>query len=88
MPPGRAEANLDDDGGYAAKVMMEHARLLAVVAGKRPPTTSFVASPGSASPVPVSMPAKAAAERAPSSPAEEKSDAKGVEKTSEQVAAL
>lgn len=31
-------ANLDDDGGYAGKVMAEHARLLAVVTGKRPQT--------------------------------------------------
>ncbi|MES2412337.1 MAG: lytic transglycosylase domain-containing protein [Pseudomonadota bacterium] len=27
-------ANLEDDGGYASKVMAEHARLLAVIAGK------------------------------------------------------
>jgi hypothetical protein len=30
-------ANLANDGGYAGKVMAEHARLLAVVGGKRPP---------------------------------------------------
>lgn len=29
-------ANLDDDGGYASKVMAEHGRLQAVVSGKRP----------------------------------------------------
>ena len=30
-------ANLEDDGGYASKVMAEHARLLAVVGGKAQP---------------------------------------------------
>ena len=30
-------ANLDNDGGYASKVMAEHARLLAVVGGKQMP---------------------------------------------------
>jgi len=30
-------ANLDDDGGYAAKVMAEHARLVQVAGGKAPP---------------------------------------------------
>ena len=29
-------ANMEDDGGYSGKVMAEHARLLAVVAGKNP----------------------------------------------------
>lgn len=52
-------ANLNDDGGYAGKVMAEHARLLAVVAGKHPPTsTPFIASPTSPGPVPASFPAK------------------------------
>ena len=35
-------ANLADDGGYAGKVMAEHARLLAVVGGKRPPPASRI----------------------------------------------
>jgi hypothetical protein len=33
-------ANLEEDGGYAAKVMAEHERLRQVVLGKAPPTTS------------------------------------------------
>jgi Transglycosylase SLT domain len=33
-------ANLPTDGGYADKVMAEHARLVAVVGGKRPSTTT------------------------------------------------
>ena len=52
-------ANLVDDGGYAGKVMAEHARLLAVVGGKRPPTTRIFSSPVPARPIPVSLPAKA-----------------------------
>ena len=36
-------ANLESDGGYAGKVMAEHARLLAVVGGKRPPTSRLYA---------------------------------------------
>ncbi len=75
--------NLEDDGGYAAKVMMEHARLLAVVAGKRPPTTPLMALPGIAGRVPVSMPAKSPAEKTPSTP-----DEKSAEKSPEQVASL
>ena len=52
-------ANLDSDGGYANKVMAERARLLAVVGGKRPPTTSprFFAAPAQS--IPVSLPAGA-----------------------------
>ena len=53
-------ANLADDGGYASKVMAEHARLLAVVGGKRPPTSRIFSSPAPARPIPVSLPAKAA----------------------------
>ncbi len=53
-------ANLVDDGGYASKVMAEHARLLAVVGGKRPPTSRIFSSPAPARPIPVSLPAKAA----------------------------
>ena len=53
-------AKLTDDGGYASKVMAEHARLLAVVGGKRPPTSRIFSSPAPARPIPVSLPAKAA----------------------------
>ncbi|MBG6075493.1 lytic transglycosylase domain-containing protein [Polaromonas sp. CG_9.11] len=53
-------ANLESDGGYASKVMAERARLLAVVGGKRPPTTTprFVAAPAPAQTTSVSFPAK------------------------------
>jgi hypothetical protein len=56
-------ANLEDDGGYAGKVMAERARLLAVVGGKRPPTTRFFASPAPARPTPVSLPANASVQK-------------------------
>ena len=46
-------ANLEDDGGYAGKVMAEHGRLLAVVAGKQP---SFESQPVPQA-IPVSYPA-------------------------------
>ena len=46
-------ANLDDDGGYAGKVMAEHGRLLAVIAGKQ---QSFESQPVPQA-VPVSYPA-------------------------------
>ncbi|WP_431095722.1 transglycosylase SLT domain-containing protein [Polaromonas aquatica] len=57
-------ANMDDDGGYASKVMSEHARLLAVVASasKRGTPTPFFAAPGTSRPVPASLPAKPEAE--------------------------
>ena len=49
-------ANLANDGGYASKVMAEHARLLAVVGGKRPPPASrILASPSR--PMQASLPA-------------------------------
>ena len=53
-------ANLESDGGYASKVMAERARLLAVVGGKRPPTTTprFVAAPAPAQTTSVSFPAE------------------------------
>lgn len=53
-------ANLESDGGYANKVMAERARLLAVVGGKRPPTTTprFVATPTPAQTLSVSFPAE------------------------------
>ena len=53
-------ANLESDGGYANKVMAERARMLAVVGGKRPPTTTprFVAAPAPAQTTSVSFPAQ------------------------------
>ena len=59
-------ANLADDGGYASKVMAEHARLLAVMGGKRPApaTPRMTASPRPAGPVPTSLPAPTPAEAA------------------------
>ncbi len=81
-------ANLDDDGGYAGKVMAEHARLLAVVAGKRPPTsTPFIASPTPTGPVPVSFPLKTLPEK-PQDKAEHTSPDKGTDKAVEQIALL
>ncbi len=47
-------ANLDDDGGYAGKVMAEHGRLQAVLGGKIPPLHR--ASTAAARPIPVSLP--------------------------------
>ncbi|WP_309678914.1 lytic transglycosylase domain-containing protein [Polaromonas sp.] len=65
-------ANLNDDGGYASKVMAEHGRLLAVVGGKRAPSTSpFYASPAPARSIPASLPAKSTAQE-PASQAPEK----------------
>ncbi len=46
-------ANLPDDGGYAAKVLAEHARLLQVAQGHAVPTQT-------AQPIPVTAPAKPA----------------------------
>lgn len=51
-------ANLNDDGGYAGKVMAEHARLLTVVGGKRSPASPFFASPVPPRTIPASLPAK------------------------------
>ena len=79
--------NLADDGGYAAKVMLEHARLLAVVAGKRPPTTLFIAQPDQARSSSVSVPVKADVDTL-HAPAEDKLDRKIIEKPSDQVAAV
>lgn len=65
-------ANLESDGGYAGKVMAEHARLLAVVGGKRPPTSRQYASPAPLRPIPVSLPANASArQESNEKPAEE-----------------
>jgi hypothetical protein len=81
-------ANLDDDGGYTNKVMAEHARLLAVVAGKRPSTSNaFIASPTSRGPVPVSLPAKTQLEE-PHDEAEHTSSNNSVDNAAEQIALL
>ena len=54
-------ANLESDGGYANKVMAERARLLDVVGGKHPPTTTrYVAAPAPARTTSVSLPAQTA----------------------------
>jgi hypothetical protein len=50
-------ANLADDGGYAGKVMAEHARLLAVATGKRMPSSRFFSLPISPRPAPAALPA-------------------------------
>ena len=46
-------ANMLDDGGYAGKVLAEHARLLAVVAGKG--ASPFHVNPAPSRPIPVKM---------------------------------
>ena len=53
-------ANLDDDGGYAAKVMAEHARLVQVAGGKAPPVAppALRAQAPQSQPVQVVAPAK------------------------------
>ncbi|QJC55845.1 Type IV secretion system protein virB1 [Polaromonas vacuolata] len=65
-------ANLDSDGGYTSKVMAEHARLLAVVAGLSPSSPNI--NNGQSRPIPASLPAS---ERRP-----------GSDNASEKVAAL
>ena len=50
-------ANLADDGGYAGKVMAEHARLLAVATGKRMPSSRFFSLPTPIRPTPAALPA-------------------------------
>ena len=79
--------NLADDGGYVAKVMLEHARLLAVVAGKRPPNTLLIAQPDQARSSPVSVPVKATVDTL-HAPIEDKTDHKMIETPSDQVAAI
>lgn len=69
-------ANMEDDGGYASKVMAEHARLLAVVAGKGP--SPYQQTPPAVRELPTVIPVKAA-------PAEPELPA---EKGSEKVATL
>jgi soluble lytic murein transglycosylase-like protein len=53
-------ANLDDDGGYAAKVLAEHGRLLQVATGKHVPTFGPTTLPAMA-PVPEAPAEKVAA---------------------------
>jgi Transglycosylase SLT domain len=70
-------ANLADDGGYAGKVLAEHARLTAVMGGKKPEAAAprVMASPAPAVTAPVQVPAKL------TPPA-------GADKSSDQVATL
>ena len=63
-------ANLPSDGGYASKVMAERNRLLAVVEGKRPPTSRLYASPAPSRAIPVSLPANASAQKSNENAAE------------------
>ena len=53
-------ANLEDDGGYAGKVMAEHARLQAVMGGKMPstPRATSASTNASARMIPASLPAE------------------------------
>ncbi|WP_077003352.1 lytic transglycosylase domain-containing protein [Variovorax sp. KK3] len=52
-------ANLAEDGGYASKVLAEHARLQQVIAGRAPSTNATPTPPGMrAQPLPVVAPAK------------------------------
>ncbi len=64
-------ANLDDDGGYAGKVLAEHARLLAVASAKHlPPASRFLGLPAPSRPVPVSLPASPSAKPGVQQPAD------------------
>jgi len=63
-------ANLQGDGGYAGKVMAEHARLKAVVGGQRPPTSRVFASPAPSRPIPGLLPANASAQKSDEKAAE------------------
>jgi hypothetical protein len=60
-------ANLPDDGGYAGKVLAEHARLTAVMGGKKPETAAprVMALPAPAVTAPVQVPAKLTPAAAP-----------------------
>ena len=81
-------ANLDDDGGYAGKVLAEHARLSAVMSGKRPLTnTPFIVSPTTPGPVPVSFPFKSQLEK-PQDKSELTAPDKSLDKAAEQIALL
>lgn len=64
-------ANLPSDGGYAVKVLAEHARLQAVVGGKSPPTTRVMA----VAPAPAAVPAlRKTTVLRPSAPAQDDSE--------------
>ena len=63
-------ANLPSDGGYASKVMAERDRLLAVVGGKRPPTSRLYASPAPSRAIPVSLSANTSAQKSNENAAE------------------
>lgn len=62
-------ANLESDGGYAAKVMAEHARLLSVVSGRAPAHMPTVRPPLA---IPASLPANSDADDLPSGKASDK----------------
>lgn len=62
-------ANLESDGGYAAKVMAEHARLLSVVSGRAPAYMPTVRPPLA---IPASLPANTGADDLPSGKASDK----------------
>lgn len=62
-------ANLESDGGYAAKVMAEHARLLSVVSGRAPAHMPTVRPPLA---IPASLPANTDADDLPSGKASDK----------------
>ena len=56
-------ANIEDDGGYAGKVMAEHNRLLQVAAGRATPTTAPRAIPVTAPALKTQAPAAAVGEK-------------------------
>ena len=62
-------ANLESDGGYAAKVMAEHTRLLAVAGGRAPAYQPTVRPPLA---IPASLPATTDADNLPGGKASEK----------------
>lgn len=62
-------ANLESDGGYAGKVMAEHARLLAVVSGRAPSYMPPLRPPLA---IPASLPANTDADELPGSKAGDK----------------
>lgn len=62
-------ANLESDGGYAAKVMAEHARLLSVVSGRAPAHMPTLRPPLA---IPASLPANTGADDLPSGKASDK----------------
>ena len=53
-------ANMENDGGYAQKVMEEHARLVSVVGGKRPSPSRFFGTQTRHAPPPASVPTQTA----------------------------